>query len=119
MKVGSKVLMINDVWDYNKPYYDRIKLPLLGEIYTVRKIKDTNEPHSGIWLNEIVNPQLDFGGKFCEAGWYAWRFIQLLPPIKVGNAESIQLGEDAIIAVSYGDYWNPLHPDWPKDDLGG
>lgn len=90
MKVGSKVVLVNNIWDKLNWCYGKVTLPVLGEIYTVRGIKETG---NSIYLEEIVNPYFLYadGVSGFEVSWFTWRFVELMPPAE--EEETFELQE--------------------------
>jgi hypothetical protein len=73
MKIGDKILCINDKG--HRPYVSELNLqtPKLGEIYTIRGTR--NYKGLGFTLEEVNNPILKYTDGICEPHWRSERFI--------------------------------------------
>ncbi|HYT45466.1 MAG TPA: hypothetical protein VEP90_24285 [Methylomirabilota bacterium] len=72
--VGAQVQCVDDNWqvtEFTQPFI----LPVLGNVYTIRKILDFGKDEICFLLEEIVNPRvMMYPGEIC---WYSWHFKPL------------------------------------------
>ena len=93
-RVGQKVICIDDRVMLARMHEIRdrnVQFPEEGKMYTVRDVL-VRSYGTGIYLEEIKNPEQQFGFEFCEPGFLVERFRPISP---VEEAQLI-LAESAI-----------------------
>ena len=72
--IGQQVVCIDDNF---APARRLFKLPVKGQIYTIRGFMDEDGDDLAVWLEEIVNNPAHFRDGFGECSFYVWRFRPL------------------------------------------
>jgi hypothetical protein len=80
MKIGSLVECIDDNWDLRNGE----KMPVKGEIYTVRAIVRW-EGQVGLKLEEVVNPVMNYVDAVAECSFDARYFREIQPPMNISE----------------------------------
>lgn len=92
MQVGSIVQLINDNWDSElrkmAEEYNTI-FPVKNKDYTIRSIV-TEQGLTGISLEEIINPKVEWKSGYHELRFQIARFKELLPPMKLEIEELLE-----------------------------
>jgi hypothetical protein len=81
MQPGSIVELQDDNWDANRFMYlvkQGFTYPTKGRLYTVR---EHNNQGTGIRLDEIRNPKIEFGAGIMENSFNMKRFREVFPPV--------------------------------------
>jgi PhoPQ-activated pathogenicity-related protein len=91
MKIGSIVQLEDDNWNTqlkkDSEEYGTV-YPIKKKDYTIREIVSENGV-TGITLEEIVNPKVEWKSGFHELRFAIQRFRELMPPMKNEIAELI------------------------------
>lgn len=72
-KVGQKVVCISNIPIFRIDEMFGIRVPVKGEIYTVRQVIE----NQAITVNEIINPPIPYSNGFLEADFYIHHFREI------------------------------------------
>ena len=87
-EVGQMVVCVDDGWDSQDPDEKACAHPVKDIIYTIRGFS-LDDPDSvvGVFLEEIVNPPLDYG----EFGWVEMNWnIERFRPVRKTSIEELR-----------------------------
>ena len=77
MKIGDKVILIDDNWPADRgPFGQYEQYPVKGPVYTIRDIEQDSYAENGfcICLEEIINPKMRYDDCFGETMFDSARF---------------------------------------------